>query len=189
MGTHLFWADPSCPCPGSAFSESSPSWQSDPGPKKGKPPLPLPPSPLPSKFGVEIVYYHFHGASEIQALSSSHFFFFPLGHLFGYLWNIPMYQLETGFGYQNLLLYPRSLMPSNATKPSLMVVSSALWLLWMVPCVSISRVGCSKMFLQKEQRGLVIEHTAGHPEAQIPILDLCNRLWAHHFTFQSLFPG
>jgi len=34
-----------------------------------------------------------------------------------------------------------------------------------------------------------IEHAAGYLEAQVPVLALCNRLWADHSTSQSLFPG
>lgn len=56
--------------------------------------------------------------------------FFPLRLLFRLLWNIPMYHLEIGFGCQDLLLYPGSLMPANAVKPSPVVVSSTAWLLW-----------------------------------------------------------
>lgn len=93
--------------------------------KKEKPPSTiLMLSPFPSKFGVRIVYCNFRGASEIQALLCSHFV--PSRLQFRCLWNIPVYHLETGFGCPDLLLYPGSLMLANATKPSLMVVSSVL---------------------------------------------------------------
>lgn len=63
--------------------------------------------------------------------SSGVFSLFPLRLLFRCLWNIPVYQLEIGFGYQELQLPPSSLMPANVTRlrptrNSLIVVSSAL---------------------------------------------------------------
>lgn len=84
-----------------------------------------------SKFGVGIVYCHFHGGSEIQTSSPSHFF--PLRLLFRCLRNSLMYQLEIGFQCRDLLLYLMSSMPANATKPSLIGVSSAVWHLRVVP--------------------------------------------------------
>lgn len=142
--THL-----ACPLPRSAFWESSPSWQCDPAPKKGKPPSTiLRPSPLPSKLGVGIAYCHFHVLQKLKHRCLLTFFHGDF--CLDVSGTFPMYQFEIGFGCQDLLLYPRWLMAANATKPRLMVVSSAVWHLWMVPFASTSRVGGLKMFLHKE---------------------------------------
>lgn len=77
MGTHLFCCWSFLSLPRICFLRKLPKLTIWSSPQEGEAsPTVLTPSPRPSKFGVGIVYYHFRGASEIQALSSSHFFFF-----------------------------------------------------------------------------------------------------------------
>lgn len=54
----------------------------------------------------------------------------------------------------------------------------AMWLLWMVPFASTSRLGSLNCSFRGNKCGLVIEQAFSCPEARIPILALSDKLWA-----------
>lgn len=87
-----------CPLPSSAFLESSPSWKSDRGSKKGKLPSLLMPDPLPFKFWARDCLLLFPWCFKSPGVS---FFYFPLRLLFKVSVTFPRLNLKLALGVKS----------------------------------------------------------------------------------------